>query len=321
MTHAPALVISLDFELHWGVRDHVSSESVYWSNLVGARDAVVGILELFREFEVAATWATVGFLFALDRDEQSQFSPPVRPTYRNRILDPFSEAVGRDESDDPMHFAPSLIDLIRETPRQELGSHTFSHYYCLEPGQTAEQFSDDLLAAKAIAKAKGVKLESLVLPRNQCNPEYLQVIREAGFTCFRGCESHWAYQSLSSRSSWMKRAFRLVDSFINLSGSHLADWPSPGSPIPIDVPASRFLRPVTGHRILDDLSHRRVANCLREAAKQNKIFHLWWHPHNFGKNTQRNLDWLRKILEVYRECFDSRGMKSLTMGEVADVGL
>src|SRR5208282_1335648 len=35
-------------------------------------------------------------------------------------------------------FRVSLVDLIVDTPGQELGSHTFSHYYCLEPGRQSK---------------------------------------------------------------------------------------------------------------------------------------------------------------------------------------
>lgn len=130
-----ALVISLDFELHWGVRDHMKADGPYSRNLFGARSAVPRMLSLFREFDVAATWATVGFLFARNRDELMDFSPSERPRYHNVQLDPFHESIGRNEAEDPLHFAPSLLETIRATDRQEIASHTFSHYYCLEPGQ------------------------------------------------------------------------------------------------------------------------------------------------------------------------------------------
>jgi peptidoglycan/xylan/chitin deacetylase (PgdA/CDA1 family) len=64
-----AMVIYLDFELHWGVRDHAPPTRPYRENLDGARAAIPAMLRLFEEFDVRATWATVGFLFAQSRDE------------------------------------------------------------------------------------------------------------------------------------------------------------------------------------------------------------------------------------------------------------
>jgi len=67
-----ALVISLDFELHWGMRDKCAPDGPYRENLLGARKAIPWILDLFEEFDVAATWATVGFLFAKPRSEREE---------------------------------------------------------------------------------------------------------------------------------------------------------------------------------------------------------------------------------------------------------
>ena len=85
-----ALVISLDFELHWGVRDKCALDGPYRENLLGARRAIPLLLDLFEEFDVAATWATVGFLFARSRREREQFSPAVRPHYADARLDAYS---------------------------------------------------------------------------------------------------------------------------------------------------------------------------------------------------------------------------------------
>ena len=55
-------MVSLDFELYWGVRDKTSLEA-YKANLLGARHIIPRLLELFAHYGVRATWATVGFLF------------------------------------------------------------------------------------------------------------------------------------------------------------------------------------------------------------------------------------------------------------------
>ena len=61
-------VISLDFELLWGVRDHADRQA-YGQNVLGARDAVPRMLERFAARGIRATWATVGFLFCKTKDE------------------------------------------------------------------------------------------------------------------------------------------------------------------------------------------------------------------------------------------------------------
>ncbi|HUD18083.1 MAG TPA: hypothetical protein VMQ59_12505, partial [Acidimicrobiales bacterium] len=59
-----ALVISLDFELHWGMRDHVDRQSPTYADLAGSRRVVEDLAAVFADRGIRATWATVGFLFA-----------------------------------------------------------------------------------------------------------------------------------------------------------------------------------------------------------------------------------------------------------------
>ena len=97
-------VISLDFELLWGVRDHADRTS-YSNNVLGAREAVPQMLEVFAQNSIYATWATVGFLFCETRDELIEMSPPedLRPRYNNPALSNYSyfPEVGRNEAEDP----------------------------------------------------------------------------------------------------------------------------------------------------------------------------------------------------------------------------
>src|SRR3954451_1756469 len=104
-----ALVVSLDFELRWGVRDiYPEDGGAYRANLLGARAAIPRLLDLFTEHEVHATWATVGLLLASDRAEMERFHPAQRANYSDSRLDPFGDAIGENETADPLHFAESL---------------------------------------------------------------------------------------------------------------------------------------------------------------------------------------------------------------------
>jgi hypothetical protein len=82
-------VISLDFELLWGVRDHADRDS-YGGNVLGARDAVPKMLELFADKKICATWATVGFLFCESKEELLASFPSELPAYLNPRLSNFS---------------------------------------------------------------------------------------------------------------------------------------------------------------------------------------------------------------------------------------
>src|SRR6516165_1703040 len=54
-------VISLDFELLWGMRD-VATRASYGANVLGARKAIPAMLDLFHRCSIRATLAIVGLL-------------------------------------------------------------------------------------------------------------------------------------------------------------------------------------------------------------------------------------------------------------------
>lgn len=319
MNSGGSLVISLDFELAWGVRDTLGVSGAYTDNLLGAREAVPRILDLFVDYEVAATWATVGFLFAESREELFHLAPERRPRYANGRLDPYLEVLGNGEADDPLHFAPSLIREIGSRPRQEVASHTFSHYYCLEVGQTVDDFDADITSAVRIASAHGHRLTSIVLPRNQLRVDYLPTLIRHGFTAVRGNEANVLNRPRPGRSgSPLVRALRAADVFVNLTGSGDVPWAEvvPGEGL-VNIRSSRFLRPWQPNRQLEMLRWQRVATSITTAAKKGSLFHLWWHPHNFGANLEENLVALRKLLECFARLRDTHGFVSHTMAEVA----
>ncbi len=319
-----ALVISLDFEIHWGVRYRYSADGPYRDNLLGVRHAVPELLRRFEEFDVAATWATVGFLFARSRGELQRFSPARKPSYRDMNLSSYGEVIGDGETDDPFHYAPSLIDAIRNTRRQEIATHTFSHYFCLEPGQDREAFRADTASANAIAEQHGLRFRSIVFPRNQHNADYDDVLRDAGIRCIRGNTLGWMNRATRVEDTTLPmRVGRVLNAYVPVNGMPTVSWDGLVQPNGLcNVPASLFLRPYSpGLRHFDSVRIRRLARLIRRAAVSRQIVHLYWHPHNFGIHLEENIAILRAILETFARYRETHGLRSLSMGEVADLVL
>ena len=55
------------------------------------------------------------------------------------------------------------------------------------------------------------------------------------------------------------------------------------------------------------------------AAINNELFHIWWHPHNFGTHKRKNIEFLSKVLDHYTFLKNKYGMKSMNMGELAQL--
>jgi hypothetical protein len=227
--------------------------------------------------------------------------------------------VGDNESVDPLHFGSGLIEQIKNE-KQEIGSHTFSHYYCLEKGQTKEDFREDLLSAKKIASKNGIELKSLVFPRDQYNKDYLDICEEMGFTSFRGNERSKLFSSKTQgKFLFLRRPFRLLDSYFNLSGHNCYSFKEMKNGKLINIPSSRFLRPYNKKLSgLESLRLRRIKNSMTYAAKNKCAFHLWWHPHNFGKNISDNFSFLEKILLHYQNLNEQYHFESVSMSDLTN---
>ncbi|MEI6708283.1 MAG: hypothetical protein WCK96_14260 [Methylococcales bacterium] len=315
-------IISLDFELYWGMRDKMSIEQ-YRDNLLGVRNAIDKMLSIFDANAIHATWATVGFLFFNDLEHLKKNLPQHKPKYAIDALSPYKYIEASDNLDVKYHFAPEIIEIIQRHSGQEIGTHTFSHYYCLEAGQSLVEFKADISSAIKIAETKGISISSLVFARNQCNPEYLKILTELGIQCYRGTESSWIYNpSNSQEQSKVQRAIRLLDAYLNFSGHHTYNFQDCLLSKPFNFPSSCFLRPYSKQlAFLDGLKLKRITNAMDDAAMNNRIFHLWWHPHNFGINTAKNIVFLEKIVEHYKALEQKYGMKSLNMKELSLLSL
>lgn len=311
-------VISLDFELHWGIRDKFALPDCK-DRMLRTRRVIPKILALLTKYQAEATWATVGLLFADGREQALEAMPTTLPRYQRAHLSPYAELerTGLSEEDDPFHFAPSLIEEVASTSGQEIGTHTFSHFYCCERGVDAEAFRADLVASKRIAENSGYQntCASLVFPRNQYNAMAIGVARELGIRAYRPNKNHWAYTPCADeKETKLRRAVRLGDAFVPLTGRDAFAPPSDGAPLPIY--ASRFLRPYskkTGGSL------GRITSGLRDAARSHRIFHLWWHPHNFGRDEEANLERLEHVLDAHQDLRRSHGMKSLSMGNLSKI--
>ncbi len=323
-----ALVISLDFELHWGFFDRRGLDDATVRRLEGARRAVEAMLEAFSAREIRATWAAVGFLLAPDGEARESLlpAPALRPGYRRREMDPYAVEVGSGEGDDPFHYAPSLVRRILETGGQELASHTFGHYYCLEEGQGAEHFAADLDSFGRAAAAYGVSPVSIVFPRNQHNRAYGGLLSASGYRGYRGNPHHSWYAATEEKraNSPVRRAMRLADSMAALSGDggYRRGELVPDADGLVDVRASRFLRPYSPRLgILNGLTLRRVCSDIKSCARSGKVYHLWWHPHNFGMDLRENMGRLERILDCFSRERGRSGMESMNMGDIVEKGI
>ena len=149
----------------------------------------------------------------------------------------------------------------------------------------------------------GHPAKSIVFPRNQLNKAYLPICQKNGIESFRGNEKSWIYkESKFHKENPLKRVLRLVDCYVNITGHNTYRLKKVGEEPLVNLPSSRFLRPYNPKLMsLEKLRLRRIKKSLIHAAQNGEVYHLWWHPHNFGKDIEENMQFLTANFRISRE--------------------
>lgn len=313
------MVISLDFEMLWGILDHKDPLD-YEQNIKNVPKVVGCLLKLFKKHGIHATWGCVGMLTQDDMRMARKEAPRELPSYREPSLSAYAHFDFLESVNPAYLFAPKLVKKIRSVDGQELGSHTYSHFYCNEKGITDSQFKEDLQKSVEALQSFGVTPVSVIFPRNQINEAYGGIISRCGFQNYRGTEDAWFYQIPDTRAGEdpVRRGFRLLDHYIPIAGPCCYSWEEIRQENGLNnIKSSRFFRPYSGTLALfEPLRIRRIMGQMEYAARHNMVFHIWWHPHNFGTNIKKNLRNLLKLIRHYERLRDAYGFQSLNMEEV-----
>jgi hypothetical protein len=313
-----AFVLSLDFELIWGTVDAFGPEA-FRAACERERDHVFGrLVDLLDQYEIRATWCVLGHIMLGSCAPVNGRKHPeiVRPRHAWHPQDWFRHDPCGDERTDPIFYGRSLVQrlLVSPTP-QEIGGHGFSHVVLGDPGCSRETAESELRASAEAARELGVTLRSFAFPRNRVG--HLDVLREYGFTCFRGPEPTWHGGGTGGLTGAHRRAGHLLDVVT-------ARRPPVGVPEMaqglVNIPASMAYFPMHGSRRHIPIS-RRVARILKgveSARRKKRVFHLWFHPTNLADHTDTMLRGLESVFESVADRRERGEIEVLPMGELAD---
>lgn len=299
-----ALVISLDLEMRWGVLESYNNLQSYKNNILGVEKAVEEILNSFHAYDIKATWATVGALLCEDLKEFKEYLPSELPKFNNDKFSSYSY-LEQIENEKEQFFNVNIINNILKDKNQEFASHSFSHLFVQEDGITQQDFNNDLISFSKVYK-DNESISSFVFPRNQIN--YLNVLRDNNYKVFRGNKQNWFYYT-NSKLARLSRLYNLHFGSNKLGTTNIVYEEGL-----INIAGTIFLRPFD-KTFLTNLRIRRIKKVLKYAKDNNKIVHLWWHPHNFGINLKENINMLNEILDYSKNL----GLESFTMKEAGEL--
>lgn len=307
--------ISLDFELIWGTRDYGGTE-LFRRQCELERSVIIDrLLELFVRYGISATWCIVGHLF-LDRcstvgGRKHADALPDQP--HPELASWFDDDPASTEADAPIFYGRSIVEKIRRcSVPQEIGSHSFAHMIFDAPYASREAAVRDVAKCVETAAEQGLRLRSFVYPRNSVG--HTDVLRDHGFTSYRGPEPQWYETPL------LPRAIRRL--------AHLGSVIAASTPpvvMPVDdggiwnIPGSAILLPMHGVRRYIPASRRsaRAIKGIDRAARERRIFHLWFHPTNLADEMDRMFGALEAILKHVAALRDEGVVAVRTMEQLA----
>jgi len=139
-----------------------------------------------------------------------------------------------------------------------------------------------------------------------------------GIENVRSNPSNW-YWANTQKDSLVDKIFRTGDAYMGLNNKSYSQGElQMENSKPLSQKASRLLRPYSSNKFLNDFKLKRIKSEMTAAAKNKEIYHVWWHPHNFGDFPKENLTDLKTLLQHYNQCNLKYGFSSLNMAEIND---
>ena len=296
------LIISLDCEGKWGMADRITvhhDRFLTRSNLINAYSRIV---DLFAQQEIPATFAFV-MSFVMTEDQQVEFRDLFRDVdYEGENwLRNFRYAEQQGNTDG--WFCPEALDIVQSRPEHEIGCHGFCHVPLAEGCISREAANNEVSSALVVARRKGLSLKTFIFPRNLVG--HLDVLADGGFVGYRARPPH--------QNGPLQRIANIASEF-NVRAK--AQSPMPPNHGMTTIPSGYFLNWQAGVRSLvpSAVTALRWQRILADAVEQNRIAHLFLHPHNII-DAPSTFSLLEEILKTAIRLRDQGRLDVITQAE------
>lgn len=310
-----AFTLSLDFELIWGTLDLFGAEGFRRACLMERQRIVGDLLALLDEFEIPASWCTVGHLFLESCD--GKHADLLRPSHAWLREDWYHADPGGHEDDASIFLGRSLVEKILACrTKQELGLHSFSHVIWGDPGCSREVAESEITACMRAAAWTGQAPVSFVFPRNKAG--HLDVLAAHGIRVFRGPGPRWYERD--ENPGPLGRLAHLAEVALGTPAPTVLPETTPEGLV--NLPGSMIYLPAHGVRGFIPVAQRvrRATAGLEDAARRRRVFHLWFHPTNLADRYEPMMGGLRAIFTRVRKLREAGRLDVRTMGSFAEQG-
>lgn len=307
-------IISLDYESMWGA---IFNEPVYkgYENRTREIKRIIdSILSLFMKHDIHATWAIVGGLACNSKEEACRLAPVnICSLNGNESLAGFIENLKQEESD--YYFQKDVVSKICKVENQEIGTHTFSHFYMYEHRNPEDKIDKELTSSKSILGEFCDEINTLILPKNQVDNIAIEEMKKQAIKNIRGVQVSERFNN----RNLIGKVMRFIDAYIPICGKNQYSRSEIIKDGYFDIRASRFWRTYDSRlSMFEALKIKRIKNEMKKAALNGEIYHLWFHPHNIGTDIECNLRQLESILTHYSNLNEKYGFTSCNMNECSE---
>ncbi len=310
MSSKGKFVISLDTEFAWG-RIGVEEKKMFYPFFEKTSKIIDKLLELFEKYNTPATWAIVGRLLEDEKNPSPYFNQDLNSFFSEIDNSIYQDAILNDKKNSFL-FDTQLVDNIKSyKTKHELATHTYNHAFWGEV-KDRELLEKDMEAAKAMAIKHDHEIRSIVFPKNQIG--HREVLKKYGILTYRSPDLYW----YSDFPKLVQKIIRQVDSFL----------PTPARTVEASVDELGLVK-IPGS-LLFRISHLgmkknyptaslkiKAIKGLRQAAKDSKIIHLWFHPFNFGYKEEEHFQALEAVLQEAKRLREAGKIETVTMGSIA----
>ncbi len=306
-------VISLDTEIAWG-RIEESNKDSYLPLFEKTREVVKRLVDVFDKYEIPATWAMVGRLIE-DSDNLSIFSKMKIEDYYPSLTSKkiYEDSILNNESNSYVLAKEFMDQVMNAKVIHEIGTHSYHHIlFGKIPKSDKYLVEKDVEGAKGILKKYGIDCQSVVFPRNLIG--HLDVFQKNGINCYRGPDKFW----FDRMPNAIKKPISLLNTFLPISPTVVDAENKNGM---VNIPGSLFFR-ITHFGIKKNVPfsilEKKAIKGLQQASSQGKIFHLWFHPFNFGYKMDEHFNAFEKVLKEAKRLRDIGKIETQTMKTIKD---
>lgn len=274
---AATITLSLEIELGWGFHDKSYGSELFSEQGTVEHQILDRLLDVCDRTGVPLSFDIVGFLLN---------SPGHGAEPSPHSDDWWPSEIG-EASDDPLYYAPSVVDRIRNASvNHEICTHTYTHIPCAE-------FSDEILDWE-LKRASEIHQEhslqpptSIVPPRH--SPPSRAILDQNGIDCVRVSAMESPESNISSFAYYLTRSHpihkpsivnNVLETYTTMKPSLTAPYLQNGQKLP--HPSFRVIPRPVRKRI-----HRRyLSQALEHAVEENSYAHLWSHLFNISNDVQ-----------------------------------